>query len=53
MKNMIEQSEHISRYIFPEHRSYILPTLKKFRPQNFDKGKMNTEKIWAMIIQKI
>jgi len=29
---------------------YIPFTLQKFRPQNFDEGKMNTEKIGTRII---
>ena len=41
---MIKKSEYVSKYVFQEW------ALQKFRPRNFDKGKMNTERKGMRII---
>ena len=48
-KNMIGKLEYVSEYVFG-NKGYILSTLQKFRPQNFNMGKMNIKKIGTRII---
>ena len=41
-KNTIEKIEYADKYVFWERGVTFHPPYKKFRPRNFDKGKMNT-----------
>ena len=47
---MLENLEYVSTYVIPGTGCYIPSTLQKFRPRNFDKGKMNTKGIGMKVI---